>query len=170
MTSSTRYSKINIYYLELGIPVASSIIRRVNKLYIIYSISSATDKILGYAISNQHPSERDRLVLHCSTHMNAVTTPIGRVCSTSFTPWFPGKARVFDRPPMSFRGRLWREIRPGDKTILDKLTDIPLKYLRIIMHNGFLPAPAVEKYLDKKILEHNEIVDAKTSPKIGITP
>lgn len=156
------FTKINVHYLDLGIPVFTSGNRQKNSLRLVYSISSKSNQILGYAITNSHPSERDKLILQCSTHMRFIAKPVYQACSASFTPWFPGKMSFFGKPPLSFGGRLWREIRPGDNQLLYHFTEIPLRYLRVIMCEGFLPVQAVERYIGEKVSQHNQ--------NLGLTP
>lgn len=138
--------RINVYYLDLGVPIEIPPSRVIHSLYFIYSVSSS-GQIIGYVTSHSHPSKRDMLALHYNMHKNARAKSIIRngVFGTRVQP--------------GLKHSLRRDVKRGDYQTFLFFLNIPPAYLRIIMSIGYLPARILEKYLSNKVSEYNRCSD-----------
>jgi hypothetical protein len=148
-------SKIHHCYFNLGIPVTPSKGNQLGPLHVICSINSETNKIIGYIFTNSHPTLMDRFILLCKIHSNSNNIKAWNILPNGGVPWFPNFTRIFSETHCSIQLRLWREIREGDHTLLNFLMDIPLNYMRVLIHRQYLPTYAVERYVSEKVSEYN---------------
>lgn len=155
MKKYLKLSKIHHCYFNLGIPVTSSKGNQLGPLHVIFSISSETNKIIGYIFTNSHPTQMDRLILLCKIHSNSNNIKAWNISPNGRVPWLPNFMRIFSETQCSIQPRLWREIREGDHTLLSFLMDIPLNYMRVLIHRQHLPIYAVERYVSEKVSEYN---------------
>lgn len=134
--------RIDVYYLDLGVPIVIPPSRAIHSLHFIYSVCSS-GQIIGYVTSGSHPSKRDMLALHYNMHMNARAKSIIR-------------NEVFGtRVQYSVKCSPCRDVRRGDYQTFLFFLNIPPVHLGIIMSIGYLPVRILEDYLSKKVSEYN---------------